>query len=59
MQIAVGGILSSGLHEKNVDQAQMGHLGLTQAAGTAELVSDLVSGGEPALSLNPYSPTRF
>ncbi len=36
-----------------------GHLGLTQAAGTAELVADLLTGASPGLSLTPYAPTRF
>lgn len=36
-----------------------GHLGLTQAAGTAELIASLVSGSEPDLSLDPFSATRF
>lgn len=36
-----------------------GHLGLTQAAGTAELIAALVSGEAPALPLDPYSPNRF
>lgn len=36
-----------------------GHLGLTQSASTAELVADHALGVEPALSLDPFSPTRF
>nr|WP_239113465.1 FAD-dependent oxidoreductase [Shimia biformata] len=36
-----------------------GHLGLTQSAGTAELVADLVSGTAPALPVDAYSPLRF
>lgn len=36
-----------------------GHLGLTQSAGTAELVATLVSGAPSALSMKPYAPTRF
>lgn len=36
-----------------------GHLGLTQSAGTAELVADLVEGAASPLSLAPYAPTRF
>ncbi|GGX87838.1 D-amino-acid dehydrogenase [Litchfieldella qijiaojingensis] len=35
------------------------HLGLTQAAVTAELVGDLVMGESPALDLEPYRVTRF
>lgn len=36
-----------------------GHLGLTQSAGTAELVASLVQGRAPAIDLTPYRPTRF
>jgi D-amino-acid dehydrogenase len=36
-----------------------GHLGLTQSAGTAELVADLVSNTPPAIDLAPYRPDRF
>ncbi|WP_300519860.1 FAD-dependent oxidoreductase [Aliiroseovarius sp.] len=36
-----------------------GHLGLTQAAGTAEIVADLVSGRAPTIDLSPYRATRF
>ena len=36
-----------------------GHLGKTQAAGTARLIRDLVSGQAPALDLSPFSPQRF
>lgn len=36
-----------------------GHLGLTQSAGTAELVADLVTGRSPAIDLSPFSPARF
>lgn len=36
-----------------------GHLGLTQAAGTGRLVSDLVVGRAPAIGLAPFSPQRF
>lgn len=36
-----------------------GHLGLTQSAGTAELVADLITGGETAVSTAAYSPDRF
>lgn len=36
-----------------------GHLGLTQAAGTARLVADLVTGQKPAIDLTPFSPQRF
>ncbi|MCA0272344.1 MAG: FAD-dependent oxidoreductase [Proteobacteria bacterium] len=36
-----------------------GHLGLTQSAGTARLVADLVTGQQPAIDLTPFSPQRF
>lgn len=36
-----------------------GHLGLTQSAGTARLVGDLVTGRAPAIDLSPFSPNRF
>ena len=36
-----------------------GHLGLTQSAGTARLVADLLTGQPPALDLKPFSPQRF
>lgn len=36
-----------------------GHLGLTQSAGTARLVADLVTGQTPAIDLTPFSPQRF
>ncbi|MEZ5885628.1 MAG: FAD-dependent oxidoreductase [Paracoccaceae bacterium] len=36
-----------------------GHLGLTQAAATARLLTDLVLGRTPAIDLTPYRPERF
>ncbi len=36
-----------------------GHLGLTQSAGTARLVSEIISGQEPSIDLNPYRAQRF
>ncbi|NOD93707.1 FAD-dependent oxidoreductase [Ruegeria sp. HKCCD4884] len=36
-----------------------GHLGLTQSAGTAELIADLATGAKPVLDLTPYASTRF
>ncbi|WBU56065.1 NAD(P)/FAD-dependent oxidoreductase [Paracoccus sediminicola] len=36
-----------------------GHLGLTQSAGTARLVADLVTGQPAAIDLAPFSPARF
>ncbi len=36
-----------------------GHLGLTQSAGTADLVADLLTGATPAIDLTPFAPNRF
>ncbi len=36
-----------------------GHLGLTQSAGTAELIADLVDNTSPAIPLTAYAATRF
>lgn len=36
-----------------------GHLGLTQSAGTARLVADLLANCTPAIDLTPFSPQRF
>jgi D-amino-acid dehydrogenase len=36
-----------------------GHLGLTQSAGTAQLVTQLVTDTQPDIPLSPYSATRF
>ena len=36
-----------------------GHLGLTQAAGTAEIVADLMLGRDPGLVMRPFSAARF
>lgn len=36
-----------------------GHLGLTQSAGTAELVAALICGKTTAVSIAPFAPTRF
>jgi D-amino-acid dehydrogenase len=36
-----------------------GHLGLTQSAGTARLVADLLADVAPAIDLAPFSPQRF
>lgn len=36
-----------------------GHLGLTQAAATAELVASIVNGETAPISTDPYAPTRF
>lgn len=36
-----------------------GHLGLTQSAGTARVVADLLSGQRPPIDITPFSPQRF
>ncbi|PTM93414.1 NAD(P)/FAD-dependent oxidoreductase [Mycoplana dimorpha] len=36
-----------------------GHLGLTQSAGTARLVADLITGRTPAIDIASFSPQRF
>jgi len=36
-----------------------GHLGLTQSAGTARIVADLLTGESPAIDIAPFSPQRF
>jgi D-amino-acid dehydrogenase len=36
-----------------------GHLGWTMAAGSAELLSDLITGRAPSIDPAPYSPARF
>ncbi len=36
-----------------------GHLGLTQSAGTARLVADLLTSQTPAIDITPFSPQRF
>ncbi|MFN4191552.1 MAG: NAD(P)/FAD-dependent oxidoreductase [Tabrizicola sp.] len=36
-----------------------GHLGLTQSAGTARLVADLLTDRTPPIDLTPFSPQRF
>ena len=36
-----------------------GHLGLTQSAGTARIVADLLTGRKPAIDLTAFSPQRF
>lgn len=36
-----------------------GHLGLTQSAGTARIVADLLTGQQSAIDLAPFSPQRF
>jgi D-amino-acid dehydrogenase len=36
-----------------------GHTGLTQAAGTAELIADVLTQQAPAIDLTPYRLNRF
>lgn len=36
-----------------------GHLGLTQSAGTAELIADIIDGRPPAIDIAPYRVSRF
>ena len=36
-----------------------GHLGLTQSAGTARLVADLLTDGRTAIDIASFSPQRF
>jgi D-amino-acid dehydrogenase len=36
-----------------------GHLGLTQSAGTARIVADLLIGRPAAIDITPFSPQRF
>lgn len=36
-----------------------GHLGLTQAAGTARIVADLLTGNQPPIDMAAFSPQRF
>ena len=36
-----------------------GHLGLTQSAGTARIVADLLTGQKPAIDTRAFSPPRF
>ncbi|MDP3197305.1 FAD-binding oxidoreductase [Tabrizicola sp.] len=36
-----------------------GHLGLTQSAGTARIVADLLTDAAPPINLTPFSPQRF
>ncbi|MDX0514439.1 FAD-dependent oxidoreductase [Sinorhizobium medicae] len=36
-----------------------GHLGLTQSAGTARIVADLLTGRQPAIDIASFSPQRF
>lgn len=53
-------VIGSSMHEPNVLYAfGHGHLGLTQAATTGRLISELVLGTSPSIDLAPYSIDRF
>lgn len=53
-------VISAAPHSPSVVLAfGHGHLGLTQSAGTAELVADIVEGAAPAIDLSPYRAARF
>jgi D-amino-acid dehydrogenase len=53
-------VISPALHSPSVVLAfGHGHLGLTQSAGTAELVADIVDGLPPEIDIAPYRASRF
>jgi D-amino-acid dehydrogenase len=53
-------VISAAPHNPSVVLAfGHGHLGLTQSAGTAELVADIVDGRAPAIDVSPYRASRF
>ncbi|WP_170763572.1 FAD-dependent oxidoreductase [Ruegeria lacuscaerulensis] len=53
-------VIGASPHASNVYYAfGHGHLGLTQSAGTAELVGALIEGQTAPISLSPFSATRF
>jgi D-amino-acid dehydrogenase len=53
-------VIGRARHEPRVIHAfGHGHLGLTQSAGTADLVAALVEGRAPAFDLTPLSSARF
>ena len=53
-------VIGPSAHSSNILYAfGHGHLGLTQSAGTAELVADLVNNATPAIRLTAYSASRF
>ena len=53
-------VISSAPNASNVIYAfGHGHLGLTQSAGTAELVTALITGSETAMPLQAFSASRF
>lgn len=46
-------------HEKVLCAFGHGHLGLTQSAGTAEIIADLATGKTPGIDIAPFAPNRF
>lgn len=53
-------VISTAAYAPNVIYAfGHGHLGLTQSAGTAELVTSLVNGTDTAIPLDAFSASRF
>ncbi|MGJ8546480.1 MAG: NAD(P)/FAD-dependent oxidoreductase [Sulfitobacter sp.] len=36
-----------------------GHLGLTQSAGTAQIIADMMTGVSPGIDTTPFDPARF
>ena len=52
-------ISPSGAGDRVIYAFGHGHLGLTQSAGTAELVADLAMRANPAVDLAPFAATRF
>jgi D-amino-acid dehydrogenase len=53
-------VIGGARHHRNIHYAfGHGHLGLTQAAATASLIRDLISGQAPAIGLSPFSAQRF
>jgi D-amino-acid dehydrogenase len=36
-----------------------GHIGLTAAAPTGEIIADLVAGRRPFMDISPFAATRF
>lgn len=53
-------VIGSSRRSKNVLYAfGHGHLGLTQSAGTAELISQLVAGDDPSIDMHPFRANRF
>lgn len=52
-------ISRSSLSDKVIYAFGHGHLGLTQSAGTAEIVSDLLHQRTPTIDITPFSAQRF